>query len=354
MTKRAVLRTTVIAIVLATMTFAQGNRGQQNRPQRDPRRPNEGRSIVATQFGIVAASQPLAARAGVEILERGGNAVDAAIAANAAMGLMEPAMNGIGGDLFVIYYEARQGRLTDSMPAAGRRRDSRPRTEVERLDADAQSGIHSVTVPGAVAGWDALRSGFGTKPFSEILAPAIYYAENGFPVTEIIGTNWGDTVDNSRNTRPREDVPRRCLAPKVGEVFRNPDLAKSFRLVAEQGRDGFYKGPRHKRSCNSRKMQAAHLPSGPHGISAGMGDANQHDVPRLDSQRTTPEQRWHCRTDDAEHHGAVSAKRLGIPQPEGSPRNDRSEEAGVRRPDRYVGDPKFSHSGASPCWPKPT
>src|SRR5262245_58534530 len=99
MTKRAVLRTTVIAIVLGTMTFAQGNgnRGQQNqprqnRPARDPKRPIEGRSIVATQFGIVAASHPLAARSGVAILERGGNAVDAAIAANAAMGLMEPAM----------------------------------------------------------------------------------------------------------------------------------------------------------------------------------------------------------------------------------------------------------------------
>ena len=184
MTKRAVLRITVIAIVLGTMTFAQGNRGPQNRPQRDPRRPIEGRSIVATQFGIVAASHPLAARAGVAILERGGNAVDAAIAANAAMGLMEPAMNGIGGDLFVIYYDAKSGKTyglnASGWAPTGLTPEFLKSKGVTRMP---QNGIYSVTVPGAVAGWDVLRAKYGTKPFSEILAPAIYYAENGFPIT---------------------------------------------------------------------------------------------------------------------------------------------------------------------------
>jgi len=245
MTKRAVLRITVIAIVLGTMTFAQGNRGPQNRPQRDPRRPIEGRSIVATQFGIVAASHPLAARAGVAILERGGNAVDAAIAANAAMGLMEPAMNGIGGDLFVIYYDAKSGKTyglnASGWAPTGLTPEFLKSKGVTRMP---QNGIYSVTVPGAVAGWDVLRAKYGTKPFSEILAPAIYYAENGFPITEVIGNGWSGSVNKlSQQPAAAKTFLIDGRAPKVNEVFRNPDLAKSLKLIAAQGRDGFYKGP---------------------------------------------------------------------------------------------------------------
>ena len=208
------------------------------------RRPVAGRSVVSTKFGIVAASHPLAARAGVEMLERGGNAADAAIAANAAMGLMEPAMNGIGGDLFLIYYEAKTGR-TYGLNSSGwaptgltpQHLKSKGQTYMP------QSGIFSVTVPGAVAGWDALRSRFGTKPFSEILAPAIYYAENGFPMTEVIGRTWAlaaARLATEPNSAATFLVNGR--APRVNEVFRNPDLAKSMRLIAEKGRDGFYKG----------------------------------------------------------------------------------------------------------------
>jgi gamma-glutamyltranspeptidase / glutathione hydrolase len=223
----------VSAVVFGTITLAQ------------TRRPNVGRSIVSTKFGIVAASHPLAARAGVEMLERGGNAVDAAIAANATIGLMEPAMNGIGGDLFVIYYEAKTGK-TYGLNSGGWA-PSGLTAEYMRSKGYTtmpQSGIYSVTVPGAVAGWDALRSRFGTKPFSEILAPAIYYAENGFPVTEVIGTNWLGYVPyiaQHPNTAKTYLIDGR--APRVGEIFRNPDLGKSLRLIAEQGRDGFYKGP---------------------------------------------------------------------------------------------------------------
>jgi gamma-glutamyltranspeptidase / glutathione hydrolase len=223
----------VSAVVFGTMTLAQ------------TRRPNVGRSIVSTKFGIVAASHPLAARAGVEMLERGGNAVDAAIAANATIGLMEPAMNGIGGDLFVIYYEAKTGKMYGLNSGGWAPSGLTPEyLKSKGYSGMPQSGIHSVTVPGAVAGWDALRSRFGTKPFSEILAPAIYYAENGFPITEVIGTNWAAYVPylvQHPNTAKTYLVSGH--APRVGEIFRNPDLAKSLRLIAEQGRDGFYKGP---------------------------------------------------------------------------------------------------------------
>lgn len=207
--------------------------------------PVVGRSIVATNLGIVAASQPLAAAAGVQILERGGNAVDAAIAANAAIGLMEPTANGIGGDLFVIYYDAKSrtvhGLNSSGWAPTGLTVDFLTSKGIKHMP---QRGIHSVTVPGVVAGWDALRAKFGTKPFSELLAPAIYYAEHGFPVSEKIAEGWNRSVKlhlerpSSRKTYLIDGQ----RAPKAGEVFRNLDLASSLRLIAEKGRDGYYKG----------------------------------------------------------------------------------------------------------------
>jgi gamma-glutamyltranspeptidase/glutathione hydrolase len=218
-------------------------RDRQSEPQ--PLRPVVGRSVVATTLGIVAASQPLAARAGVQILERGGNAIDAAIAANATIGLMEPTGNGIGGDLFIIYYEAKTGTVhglnSSGWAPTGLTVDLLASKGIKTMP---QRGIHSVTVPGAVAGWDAMRSKFGTKPFSELLAPAIYYAENGFPLSENIARSWAGSVKmhsehpNSRKTYLIEGT----RAPRAGEVFRNSDLAGSLRLIAQHGRDGYYKG----------------------------------------------------------------------------------------------------------------
>jgi gamma-glutamyltranspeptidase/glutathione hydrolase len=242
-----------IILILGTIGLGQTVRQTPAQPARSapanaadaPQRPVEGRSIVSTQFGIVAASHPLAARAGVEMLERGGNAVDAAIAANATMGLMEPAMNGIGGDLFVLYYEAKTGK-TYGLNSGGWAPTglTAQLLKAKGMTRMPQNGIYSVTVPGAVAGWDALRARFGTKQFSEILAPAIYYADNGFPITEVIGKGWTGSV---RKLSQQDNSAKTFLingeAPKVGQVFRNPDLAKSLRLVAQNGRDGFYKGP---------------------------------------------------------------------------------------------------------------
>lgn len=207
--------------------------------------PVVGRSMVATEYGIVAASQPLAARAGVQILERGGNAIDAAIAANATIGLMEPTGNGMGGDLFAIIFMAKTGELL-GLNASGW---SPKALDIEHLagkdiETMPRRGIYSVTVPGVVAGWDALQGRLGKLPLSEILAPAIHYAENGFPLSEVIAGGWKrseDMLASHPNSKKTFLIDGR--APKAGEVFKNPDLAASLRRVAEQGRDGYYKGP---------------------------------------------------------------------------------------------------------------
>jgi gamma-glutamyltranspeptidase/glutathione hydrolase len=241
------LRLVAAAVIVVAIASGAGPLAQdvQRPTQTSGTRPVVGRSIVATTFGIVAASQPLAARAGVQILERGGNAIDAAIAANATIGLMEPTGNGIGGDLFILYYEAKTGTVhglnASGWAPSGLTVDF---LRGKGLTTMPQRGIYSVTVPGVVAGWDAMRSRFGTKPFSELLAPAIYYAENGFPVSERIAGGWSGSVKmhaahpNSRHTFLVDGA----RAPRAGEVFRNPDLAGSLRLIAAHGRDGYYTG----------------------------------------------------------------------------------------------------------------
>jgi gamma-glutamyltranspeptidase/glutathione hydrolase len=234
-----------VAIAMFVLAWMGGFAQEQAREVATSGGPVVGRSIVATTLGIVAASQPLAARAGVQILERGGNAIDAAIAANAAIGLMEPTGNGIGGDLFILYYEAKTGTVhglnASGWAPSGLTVDFLAAKGIKEMP---QRGIHSVTVPGVVAGWDAMRSKFGTKQFAELLAPAIYYAENGFPLSENIARGWANSVKmhsqhpNSQKTYLIDGT----RAPTAGEVFRNPDLAGSLRLIAEKGRDGYYKG----------------------------------------------------------------------------------------------------------------
>ena len=196
----------------------------------------------------------------MQILERGGNAIDAAIAANATIGLMEPTGNGLGGDLFIIYYEAKSGTVyglnSSGWAPTGLTPDYLAAKGIKEMP---QRGIYSVTVPGVAAGWDAMRTRFGTKPFSELLAPAIYYAENGFPLSETIARSWNGSEKmllahpNSAHTYLIDGK----RAPKAGEVFRNPDLAGSLRLIAEKGRDGYYRARPPKRSSPSRANRAA-------------------------------------------------------------------------------------------------
>ena len=206
--------------------------------------PIPGRSMVITRYGIVAASQPLAASAGVHMLELGGNAVDAAIAANAANGLMEPAMNGVGGDLFAIVYIAKSGKLYGLNSSGWSATGMTPELLASRgLKRIPLRGIWGVTVPGAVAGWQALHDRFGKLPFSTLLAPAIRYAREGFPVTEVIADTWAEYL---RTLAATPDAARTYLidghTPREGEIFRNPDLAQTLTRIAEHGRDGFYRG----------------------------------------------------------------------------------------------------------------
>ncbi len=204
-----------------------------------------GRSRVATTFGIVAASQPLAARAGVQVLERGGHAVDAAIAANAVMGLVEPEMNGIGGDLFAIVYDAKT-REVSGLNACGWAPSGLTTAFLGGLGIDRMpaTGIHAVTVPGTVAGWHAMRTRFGRLPLPDLLAPAIYYAEHGFPVSDIIAERWARWHDKlAADEYAAEIYLPHGRAPGPGELFSNRDLASSLRLVAERGPAGFYEGP---------------------------------------------------------------------------------------------------------------
>jgi gamma-glutamyltranspeptidase/glutathione hydrolase len=207
--------------------------------------PVPGRSVVTTTLGIVAASQPLAAKAGADVLDAGGNAIDAAIAANAVLGLVEPHMNGVGGDLFAIIYEAKTGKLHGLNASGWAPSGLTPALLAERgLTRMPNNGVFSMTVPGAVAGWDAMRSRFGTRSFAELLAPAIWYAENGFPVTEVIAEEWAEAerklsaTPEARATYFLGDRP-----PKFGEIFRNPNLAATLKRIAADGRNGFYRGP---------------------------------------------------------------------------------------------------------------
>ena len=204
-----------------------------------------GRSKIATTYGIVAASQPLAARAGVQILERGGNAVDAAIAANAVMGVVEPEMNGIGGDLFAIVYEARTGTLHGLNASGWSPAELTPAFLGSRgIDVMPATGIHAVTVPGAVAGWDAMRTRLGRLPMADLLAPAIFYADRGFPVTDIIAARWHAwTPKLAADRRAADTYLPAGRAPRAGEVFTNRALATSLRRIADRGRAGFYEGP---------------------------------------------------------------------------------------------------------------
>src|SRR5881409_2216629 len=208
--------------------------------------PNSGgtRSPVLAMNGMVATSQPLASAAALRVLEDGGNAVDAAITAAAVLNVVEPVMTGIGGDMFALIY-TQQDKKPVGLNGSGWA-GSKATVDFFRsrnLNDIPGTGMYSVSVPGAVAGWSKLHQKYGKLPISRLLAPAIEYAEKGFPVSEIIAGQWQGTEEKLRQT---PDAARVLLingrAPRHGEIFKMPELARSLRAIAEQGRDAFYKG----------------------------------------------------------------------------------------------------------------
>jgi len=205
---------------------------------------SQTRSMVISRNGIVAAESPLAAQAGVRILEHGGNAVDAAIATNAVMGVVEPMMNGIGGDLFAIVYDAKAHKLY-GLNASGWAPKALTIEYLQKqgIRSMPQQGVNAITVPGAVDGWQKLADKFGRKKLAEDLEAAMRTAQDGFPVPEWTAAYWAGSVDylRSDDTATKTFLPN-DRAPKVGEVFQNPDLAWSLDQIARHGRDAFYKG----------------------------------------------------------------------------------------------------------------
>lgn len=221
----------------------------------------QGRSMVISRYGIVAAESPLAAQAGAQILERGGTAVDAAVAANAAMGVVAPMSNGIGGDLFAMIYDAKTGKLyglnaSGWAPAAL----SAETLKKQGMREMPERGIFTVTVPGAVDGWQKLLERFGKRNLQTVLAPAIQLADQGFPVTEWIAGLWASDVELLRaNSAAAQTYLPSDKAPAVGQIFRNPDLANSLRQIAQGGRDAFYKGEIAKRIVETSKRHGGSL-----------------------------------------------------------------------------------------------
>jgi gamma-glutamyltranspeptidase/glutathione hydrolase len=219
---------------------------------------SQARSMVISRNGIVAAESPLAAQAGVRILERGGNAVDAAIAANAAMGVVAPMMNGIGGDLFVIVYDVKANKLYGLNASGWAPKDLTIEFLHKRGLRDMpERGIYAVTVPGAVDGWQKLADRFGRKKLAEDLAPAIKIAQDGFPVPELTAAVWATNTDLLRgDSAASETYLIKDRTPHTGEVFANPDLAWSLQQIAAHGRDAFYKGEIAKKILDAMKRHS--------------------------------------------------------------------------------------------------
>ncbi len=203
-----------------------------------------GRSTVYAPSGMVATSQPLASAAGLEVLRQGGNAIDAAVTAAAVLSVTEPHMTGIGGDMFAIVWLAKEQKLV-ALNASGRAGTlmTRETLQARGFRPGSQQGVMSVTVPGALAGWDRLVRAHGTRTLAAALQPAIRYARDGFPVTPIIALQWADeTTLLKKDSAAAATFLPGGRAPKAGEWFRNPDYARTLQTIATSGIGTFYGG----------------------------------------------------------------------------------------------------------------
>src|SRR5438105_4929389 len=212
-------------------------------------KPFATRSEVLARHGMVCTSVPAATQVGLDILKKGGSAVDAAIAANATLGLMEPVSNGVGGDLFAILYSAKENKLY-GINGSGRSplglSYEQMKAELDKLNRKTipPRGMLPISVPGTVDAWAELHKKFGKLKLADDLAPAIHYAEEGFPVTELIAFYWhfGPELYKGLPGAFTETYTINGRTPAKGDIFKNPALAKTLRLIGEKGRDAFYKG----------------------------------------------------------------------------------------------------------------
>jgi len=230
---------TVAGVLLAVTPHAQV---PGDRPAGNPR---GTRSVVVARNGMIATSQALASAAGLKALQDGGNAIDAAITAAGVLAVVEPTMNGIGGDLFAIVWDTKTKKLY-GLDASGRSAyTATPEEYVRRgLKQMPGAGPLAVDVPGVVEGWSQLLARFGTITLTKALQPAIRYARDGFPVQEIVASEWqGSEKILSRDPAAAKTFLPKGHAPAPGEMFANPNLAASLELIAKGGRDAFYKGP---------------------------------------------------------------------------------------------------------------
>jgi len=205
---------------------------------------NSHRSPVYGLHGMVATSQPLAVAAGLEVLSRGGNAADAAVATAAALNVTEPTSTGLGGDCFALFYQASTGQVSALNGSGGAPKS----LSIERLRKEGLAGNlppfhpYNITVPGACAGWYDLLARHGRLPISQVLAPAIRLAEEGYPVAPITAYFWGRSAERLRKVPGGIELTISGSAPSPGEIFRNPGLARTLRKIAEGGKASFYQG----------------------------------------------------------------------------------------------------------------
>jgi len=216
------------------------------------------RSMVSARRGMVGASNPLAAQAGLNILRQGGNAADAAVAASAAMNVMDPGSCGVGGDCFALYFDAATKQVT-ALNGSGRAPQALTLETVCELGWQRMNPFHahSVTVPGAVRGWQDLLTRHGTMTLADVLGDAIHYAEDGYPTAPVVGHRWERSGRFLRSAANAEDYLPDGETPKAGQVLRLPGLARTLRAIAEGGPDAFYTGPIAEAIVSSLDEQGA-------------------------------------------------------------------------------------------------
>src|SRR5262245_7387080 len=242
----------LVVVSVCWLPFSSRGRAEMLPGFDRPVKARETRSMVLARRGMVCASQPLAAGAGLELLRRGGNAFDAAVGAAAVLNVVEPMSTGVGGDMFALAWSAAEGRLVG---LNGSGRSARTAT-VERLRAKGHRhmpthGPDAVTVPGAAHGWLTLHAKYGKLPLATVLADAIHYAEDGFPVSEVIADDWQTAMQH-------REIPEFAATylvrdggalrpPRAGEVFRQPELAGTLRALVQGGIEELYRGATARR-----------------------------------------------------------------------------------------------------------